>query len=190
MHFVEALASMLEHRARLAIKEPYESVFHSETVPQMSIRDYLMRIVKYFRCSDECFVLSFVYIERIGKLHPEFSISQFSAHRLQLTSIIIASKFFDEGCYLNSYYANVGGVTTREVNGLEARFLELIGWQLHVSPDEYDSCRKRVMCRMLPCAIAVCPTPDARTQRRCNKARRGAGRRCERRRDSRQRHSA
>jgi hypothetical protein len=103
-----------------------------------------MRIAKYFQCSNECFVLCLVYIDRIVKLHPEFTISNLNIHRLLVTSIMLAVKFFDDVYYSNSYYARVGGVKTKEVNGLEAQFLQLIDWKLHVSPQEYDQYRNHV----------------------------------------------
>lgn len=188
VHFVEALASMLTHRASLAETPQQVSVFHSESVPPMSIHDYLMRIAKYFQCSNECFVLSLVYIDRIGKQSPEFAISEFSMHRLQLTSIIVALKFYDEGNYLNSYYANVGGITTHEVNGLEMEFLKLLGWKLHVMPEEYDECRKRVLQRMPGQPQPHCGYPAICMERRRKPRASRGSRRC--RRESRQRISA
>lgn len=145
-HFVNALANVLTHLASLAGRSLPQRVtrFHAIRAPQLSINDYLMRIAKYFQCSNECFVLCLVYIDRIVKLHPEFTISNLNIHRLLVTSIMLAVKFFDDVYYSNSYYARVGGVKTKEVNGLEAQFLQLIDWKLHVSPQEYDQYRNHV----------------------------------------------
>ena len=41
-------------------------------------------------------------------------------------------------CYSNVYYSKVGGVKVHEMNILECRFLELIGWRMYVSPQEYE----------------------------------------------------
>eukprot|EP00401_Gymnodinium_catenatum_P020198 CAMPEP_0117515044 /NCGR_PEP_ID=MMETSP0784-20121206/30378_1 /TAXON_ID=39447 /ORGANISM="" /LENGTH=275 /DNA_ID=CAMNT_0005310851 /DNA_START=95 /DNA_END=922 /DNA_ORIENTATION=+ len=143
--FVTALANVLTHLASLAGRPQRVTRFHAIRAPQLSVHDYLMRISTYFQCSDECFVLGLVYIDRIVKLHPEFTISNLNIHRLLVTSVMLAAKFFDDVYYSNSYYAKVGGVRTQELNALEALFLRLIEWRLHVLPEEYDSYRLHVL---------------------------------------------
>lgn len=144
-YFVPALANVLTHLASLATRPPQQLTgFHSTCTPPVSIHDYLMRIAKYFQCSSECFVLCLVYIDRIVKLHPEFTICKLNIHRLLVTSIVLAVKFFDDIYYSNAYYAKVGGVRTKEVNALEAQFLQMIDWQLHVTPEEYSQYRNHV----------------------------------------------
>jgi len=143
--FVEALASVLTHLASLAPGRPNRVThFHSVRAPQLSIHESLMRIAKYFQCSNECFVLCLVYIDRIVKLHPEFTICNLNIHRLLVTSVMLAAKFFDDIYYSNAYYGKVGGIRIKEVNALETQFLRLIDWRMHVSPDEYDQYRNHV----------------------------------------------
>eukprot|EP00438_Fugacium_kawagutii_P036069 Skav208490 [mRNA] locus=scaffold87:155106:165405:- [translate_table: standard] len=136
--FVLALADVLTHLSSLRPASAGQRVtkFHSVRPPQLPIRDYLFRIARYFQCSRECFVLCLVYIDRIVKLHPDFTICSLNIHRLLVTSVMLAVKFFDDVYYSNAYYAKVGGVRTREVNALESHFLQLIEWKLHVTPEE------------------------------------------------------
>lgn len=143
--FVPALANVLQHMASLAGRPQRVTRFHAIRAPPLSINDYLSRISTYFQCSHECFVLALIYIDRIVKLHPEFTISVLNIHRLLVTSVMLAAKFFDDVYYSNSYYAKVGGVRTQELNALEAQFLRLIEWKLHVLPQEYDQYRNHVL---------------------------------------------
>lgn len=143
--FVAALANVLTHLASLAGRPQRVTRFHAIRAPQLSIHDYLLRIGTYFQCSNECFVLSLVYIDRIVKLHPEFTICNLNIHRLLVTSVMLAAKFFDDVYYSNAYYAKVGGVRTQELNALEALFLRLIVWKLHVYPQEYEQYRNHVL---------------------------------------------
>jgi len=145
-NIIDALATVLTHLASLAPGRPNRvTPFHSVRAPQLSILEYLTRIARYFQCSHECFVLALVYIDRIMKLHPDFSICNLNVHRLLVTSVMLAVKFFDDVYYSNAYYAKVGGIRTKEVNSLETQFLKLIEWRLHVSPEEYDQYRKQVL---------------------------------------------
>eukprot|EP00929_Paragymnodinium_shiwhaense_P093157 TRINITY_DN53270_c0_g1_i1.p1 TRINITY_DN53270_c0_g1~~TRINITY_DN53270_c0_g1_i1.p1 ORF type:complete len:206 (+),score=24.01 TRINITY_DN53270_c0_g1_i1:296-913(+) len=143
--FAKGLASVLEHLARVGVRPQQRmTTFHSVRPPPLTIHEYLNRIAKYFQCSNECYVLCLVYIDRVVKLHPEFSICDLNIHRLLMTAAMLAVKFFDDIYYSNAYYARVGGVRTREVNALEAQFLRLIDWRLHVTPQEYMQYRGHV----------------------------------------------
>lgn len=114
------------------------SCFHVAHAPKASIHDYLMRLATHFRCSRECFVLSFVYIDRIAKRNPSLRVSSLSVHKLLLTSVVIAVKFLDDMYASNRDYARIGGIKTKELNSLEAQFLGLVGWRLHVAPTELE----------------------------------------------------
>lgn len=46
--------------------------------------------------------------------------------RLFLTALTLAAKYYDDCYYANKRYAEVGGVCTRELNSLEASFLDMI----------------------------------------------------------------
>jgi hypothetical protein len=143
--FVPALSHVLQHMVDAAGRPQRVTRFHAIRAPQLSVADYLSRMAMYFQCSNECFVLALIYIDRIVKLHPEFTISLFNIHRLLVTSVMLGAKFFDDLYYSNAYYAKVGGVRTSELNALEAQFLRLIEWKLHVLPQEYDQYRNHVL---------------------------------------------
>lgn len=113
-------------------------VFHSVRAPPMSISDYLDRLRKYFGCSDECFVLALVYIDRASQKHPEMKVCDVTAHRLLMIASMIAAKFHDDQYYSNAYYAKAGGLKMKEVNGLELKMLKALEWKTFVSPQEYQ----------------------------------------------------
>lgn len=112
--------------------------FHSIRPPGMSVHDYLERISKYFQCSHQCFVICMVYLDRITKHHPEYMVNILNVHRLLVTGIMVAAKFWDDVHYRNSYYAMAAGLATSELNTLESGFLRLLQWRLHVSSEEYN----------------------------------------------------
>ena len=61
-------------------------------------------------------------------------------YRLILTTVHVTSKMYNETHYTNEYIASKGGVSLQNINELERFFLEMIDWQLFVSPDEYHTC--------------------------------------------------
>jgi len=141
--FVQGFQLVLTHMAQAAPVANREArqnamLFHSVHPPSMGIQDYLERIRKYFRCSDECFVVALVYIDRVAKAESGVSMSALNAHRLLLVAVVIAAKFQDDIHYSNAYYARVGGLPLSEVNSLETQFVEIISWKLCVGPEEYQ----------------------------------------------------
>ncbi|OII72646.1 N-terminal domain-containing protein [Cryptosporidium andersoni] len=119
--------------------------FHAVCVPSIPIRAYLMRIAHHFGCSNECFVLALIYIGRIIKVNRNFTLSLLNVHRVIVTALMLATKFFDDVYYSNAFYARVSGVGTKELNSLEIHFLRLVRFQLFVTIQEYEACRCCVM---------------------------------------------
>ena len=48
--------------------EPTISQFHGHRIPQISMRDYVMRISKYSKCSNICCVMAYSYMQRLAKV--------------------------------------------------------------------------------------------------------------------------
>merc|ERR1712232_1205306 len=81
--------------------------------------------------------MALVYIDRVGKVSPVDGLCELSAHRLLITAAMLAAKSHDDKYYSNRIYAKVGGIQTKEANQLEVRMLKLLGWNTHVSPEEF-----------------------------------------------------
>lgn len=131
-----------------------ESCFDSVHIPKVSLHDYLHRINYYAKCSDSCFVLAFIYIDRLLQKNPCFVLKVNNIHRLFLTALVLAIKYNDDVYYDNAVYARIGGVPLAEINFLETSLLSLLKFNLYVSPQlffeyarELESQHKKIMNR-------------------------------------------
>eukprot|EP00475_Leptophrys_vorax_P034395 TRINITY_DN5543_c0_g1_i3.p1 TRINITY_DN5543_c0_g1~~TRINITY_DN5543_c0_g1_i3.p1 ORF type:complete len:210 (-),score=23.18 TRINITY_DN5543_c0_g1_i3:45-674(-) len=122
--------------------------FHALHPPAVSVHDYLIRMARYAGCSGECFVLALVYIDRIIKSNYSFAVNSLNVHRLLIISVMLAAKFFDDQYYNNAYYAQIGGVSTEEINTLEVEFLFMINFSLHVTRELYDQYHRELTKHM------------------------------------------
>jgi len=113
------------------------SKFHAMRIPYITLKEYLERIAKYSGCSSESLVLALVYIDRIIQGSQNFIVNSYSIHRLLITSVMLAAKFFDDQYYNNAYYAKVGGVSYSEMNALEVEFLFMLNFDLFVTTETY-----------------------------------------------------
>ncbi|KAG5545504.1 hypothetical protein RHGRI_017863 [Rhododendron griersonianum] len=113
--------------------------FHGVRAPSISIAKYLERIYKFTNCSPSCFVVGFIYIDRVVHRHPESLVVSLNVHRLLVTSVMVASKMLDDVHYNNAFYARVGGITNVELNKLELELLFMLDFGVTVSSRVFES---------------------------------------------------
>ena len=85
-------------------------------------------------------------------------LTELNVHRVVITGILLAAKFFDDAYYNNAYYAKVGGVLVSEMNGLEVDFLFRINFSLHVAPDVFSKYRLQLLSQSVPQQVAPTAT--------------------------------
>ncbi|GKY93336.1 hypothetical protein MPSEU_000301200 [Mayamaea pseudoterrestris] len=139
------LDRLVQANGHLARLDPGQVTrFHAMKAPGITVQAYLERIHKYASCSNECFVLALIYIDRLIQ-RSNFLLTELNVHRVVITAVLLAAKFFDDAYYNNAYYAKVGGVLVSEMNGLEVDFLFRINFSLHVASDVFSKYRGELM---------------------------------------------
>ena len=140
---VSVLASVLQRLIEMNSGSPIGPVvtraamFNSSTCPPISVTAYLARIQKYANCSDSCFVVALIYVDRLIELR-NIVLTSLNVHRIIITSILLATKSLDDVSFNNSYFAKLGGISSKEINLLECEFLCLVNYSLYVRPEAYD----------------------------------------------------
>lgn len=124
------LSRLITHNDLIPLTPSNITRFHSRTPPNISLHDYLRRIVKYASVEKACLLILLIYIDRVCELHPQFTISSLTVHRFLITAVTVSSKSLCDAYCTNSHYAKVGGISTQELNALELEFLRLIDWNL------------------------------------------------------------
>ena len=137
--FVELISSLRE-------KEQYKypvTMFHSSTLPAITISDYCHRINEYCTIEPCIYVVAFIYLKRmLLKYKNRFCFSEYMEHRLVLLAICIASKMWSDIDDYNDVYAKVGGISAKELHDLEVEFCFSNEFNFFVSDSEYNECVK------------------------------------------------
>ena len=110
----------------------------------MALDAYLSRIFRYANCSPACYVLAFIYLERLVAADRQLRVPALSVHRLISTCVLVATKFLDDSYYNNSYFAKIVGISLTEMNALELELLGRLDWRLHGQPEEFDAVCQRL----------------------------------------------
>jgi Cyclin len=131
---------------------------HCNQLSHSPFLSFLSRIHKYACCSNECFILALIYIDRLIQRN-NFLLTELNVHRVVITAVLLAAKFFDDAYYNNAYYSKVGGVLVSEMNGLEVDFLFRINFSLHVQPDVFDKYKAELVAHSINSGLAMTPFP-------------------------------
>jgi len=137
-HELEVLCLRNKRQVRSTNSEPY-MIFHSQSIPDISLRAYLKRIAWFLGCSTACFVLALEYIYRLARHCPEVKLNDYSVHQIVITCIMVATKFIDDKKFKNTFYARVAGVSVTNLSALEVRLIFFLNFDVRVLPEQYKA---------------------------------------------------
>ena len=92
-----------------------KNIFTAKSVPKISISDYLIRILKYSFIERNTLIITLIYIDRLCEIS-------------KITLI-----------YNNKYYSEVAGVSLKELNLIENKFIELCNCKMFVSNNLFEN---------------------------------------------------
>jgi len=113
------------------------SVFTSNKTPQISIKKYLTRIMKYSKPETSTVIICLIYIDKICE-NSTLQLSIFNIHRIILSCMILALKYNEDDYYSNKYYAKVGGISLKELNELEYNIMVLLQFNFFIDDITYE----------------------------------------------------
>lgn len=143
-----------EINSSIPIYHRASSRFYRHVSPEISIHDYLIRIVSFLPILEPAILLSIiVYSNRSGfnrstsltTTVSSLSKSSFSSlvldnhswHRFIIAVVCLASKALGDYYYTNIFYAKVGGISPRELRLLELELAERLEWHLQIEQSEF-----------------------------------------------------
>lgn len=121
------------------------TVFHALESPGISVHDYVARVAKYAFCSNACLVAAYHYMCTAMKKDRKLGLSSLSFHRLFVTSVVLACKYFDDVSYNLTYYAKVGGLPCKELINLEVELLKILDFRLSVTDSEFITIENKLI---------------------------------------------
>lgn len=95
--------------------------------------------MRYSFASNSCIIAAYYYIHQAVRKDPRLAPSSLSVHRLFITAVVLAAKYFDDVAYNLSYYAKVGGLAVSELAYLELKMLTVLDFRLHISASHFHT---------------------------------------------------
>ena len=105
-------------------------VFSANSIPGISINDYLIIIQTYSGIEKSTLILS------------ELILSYYNIHRVLFGSILISIKFNEDSYYDNKFYSEIAGVKLKELQNIEECFFEMSDFDVYVDQQEFEQYRQ------------------------------------------------
>jgi hypothetical protein len=111
--------------------------FHTLSPPKISILKYLQMIREKSQCDRSCFVVAMIFLDRLMRNNNTLQITPHTVHKLSLCALLTAAKFNTDCHHSNSFWAEIGGVRSEDLNVLELEFLFGLEFSLVIKREEY-----------------------------------------------------
>ena len=112
-------------------------IFFLNHIPQISIEDYIKRILKYTQMNISSLILAIIYIDKMCEKNS-YILCFNNIHRLILSSCLLSIKFNEDISFHNDLYARISGESVENVNQLEYEFYVLLNFSLFVDYNYYE----------------------------------------------------
>ena len=113
-----------------------KSPFSLSCIPEISIEEYLSRLVFSLRIERATLIAALIYVDRVCT-EGNIALTMYNVHSIILISIIISLKYNEDKCFKLKYYAKVGGMRRKKIAQLEADFLKMVQYNLYVDESLY-----------------------------------------------------
>ena len=137
--YISLLNNLIESNIINEIEENDDDIFKQIKIPEISILNYLLRIIEYSNVEENTLITSLIYIYKISK---KIKITYFNIHKILFTSILISLKLNEDEIYPFYYYSQIAGICQEELMQLELNFYFLIDFNLNVNKETFEHFQK------------------------------------------------
>ena len=138
----QTLTTILENNKKMSnykemVKKQSKQAFSANSIPNISIEDYLLRIQTYANMEKSTLIISLIFIDRLCHT-ADVTLTYYNIHRILFTSVLISIKYNEDSFYDNKYYSEIAGVKLKELKLLEYSFISMVTFKLYVSDEIYE----------------------------------------------------
>ncbi|KAF2086589.1 hypothetical protein K490DRAFT_74212 [Saccharata proteae CBS 121410] len=121
------------------VSEMAQGIIQPGRPAPQSFRKWVHQVLCATRLPSATILLSLHYLSvRMGQLSTggQFKTADSQIFRFLTMALVLGSKFLDDNTFINKSWAEVSGIEVRELNALEANWLDAFDFKLHRDPYE------------------------------------------------------
>ena len=115
----------------------FYNIFNSNKTPKISLKNYLLRILKHSEIEINTLIGSVIYLDYI--CNKNYIISKYNIHKLLFISILISAKYNEDVIYDNKTFSEISGMALNEVNQMENIFFKAMDYNLFISEEHFNT---------------------------------------------------
>lgn len=116
------------------IKYQKHSCFYNKVVPDISLKDYLIRIACYTKSEVSTFIVMSLYIDYYCERN-DFILTQNNIFRIIFSAAVVALKYNEDIVFSDYQYSIIGGISLSELITLESHFLNGMNYNLYIKSE-------------------------------------------------------
>lgn len=124
-------------RKAKAMNVHQKNVFCSKLVPNLTMYQFITRVIKYTHIDVYSLLSAFYYVLLLLQRNNIF-ITINNAYNLLLVASVLSIKYNEDVKYTNEYYAKIGGIQIKKFNKLEYEFITLINFDLFIHHETFE----------------------------------------------------
>ena len=127
-----------ENRKRINLKYiSKDNIFYMERLPNISLGDYILHIMKYTHINISTLILAVIYIDIFCEKY-KYVLTFHNIYRIMLISIFLSIKY-NEDFFINAnLYAQIAGVCPEDLLNLELNMCVALEFGFYVKEDLYQ----------------------------------------------------
>ena len=111
--------------------------FHLRQPTSPQFRKWVHQVLSATRLPAATILLSLYYLnDRMIRFPTTIKGGENEVYRLLAVALILGSKFLDDNTFINRSWSDVTAIKVTELNRLEAYWLQLLEWRLHIDPSD------------------------------------------------------
>ena len=123
------------------LKKQSHICFNSNSLPNITLYEYIIRIQKYSFIEKSTLILSLIYIDRFCKL-GKIMLTYYNIHRIIFAALLLAIKYNEDRFFENEYYSKIAGIQNDELKNIEYNFFCICDFNMYVSDEIFDKYNK------------------------------------------------
>ncbi|KAI1149221.1 hypothetical protein F4825DRAFT_464277 [Nemania diffusa] len=142
MDTIEA-AEQVNNTRRLSEPLPLLSKY---TEPCSAYKKWVNSILSTTQVTQNVVLLALLFVYRLKKTNPRVHGNPGSEYRLLTVALMLGNKFLDDNTYTNKTWAEVSGISVKEIHVMEVEFLSNMRYGLLTSQEEWKEWLQKLAC--------------------------------------------
>ncbi|KAI1075328.1 hypothetical protein F5B20DRAFT_390155 [Whalleya microplaca] len=127
---------------------------HSEPIPQLSkftepcpaYEKWVHSILSTTQVTQNVVLLALLFVYRLKRTNPKVNGNPGSEYRLLTVALMLGNKFLDDNTYTNKTWAEVSGISVKEIHVMEVEFLSNMRYGLLTSKEQWEDWLNKLSC--------------------------------------------